>query len=32
MDNYDLCINTSKLDIDQAVKLLADVARLSFGE
>ena len=30
MDNYDLCINTSKLDIDQAVKLLADVGLVGF--
>ena len=30
MDNYDFCINTSKIDIDLAVKALADFARITF--
>ena len=32
MDNYDLCINTSRMDVSHAVELLKDVARLTFGE
>ncbi len=32
MDNYDLCISTSKLDVAHAVALLRDVAKLTFGE
>ena len=32
MDNYDLCINTSRMDLAHAVELLKDVARLTFGE
>ena len=30
MDNYDFCINTSRTDIDLAVKALADFARITF--
>ncbi len=30
MDNYDFCINTSKTDIDLAVKALADFAKITF--
>ncbi len=30
MDNYDLCINTSKTDVDKAVKLLAAYVQNSF--
>ena len=32
MDNYDLCINTSRMDLDKAVELLKNVAKLTFGE
>ena len=31
MDNYDVCINTSKADIDKSVKALADLARIAFN-
>ena len=31
MDNYDVCINTSKGNIDQSVKALADLAKIVFN-
>lgn len=31
MDNYDICINTSRTDVDLAVKALADFAKITFG-
>lgn len=31
MDNYDVCINTSKADVDRSVKALADLAKIAFG-
>jgi cytidylate kinase len=29
MDNYDICINTSRIEIDDAVRMLLDYARIS---
>ena len=31
MDNYDVCINSSKGDINLSVKALADLAKIAFG-
>lgn len=32
MDNYDVCINTSRASLDMTVKALADLARIAFAE